>query len=184
MMVNPYLGQISQVGFNFAPRGWALCSGALLPISSNSALFSLLGTTFGGDGRTTFGLPDLRGRFATHVGTGPGLSHIAWGQRGGANDTLMTVLNMPSHTHDIHVTGALGNTSQAGGHTIAGSVAEQANPSSKGDLFYDASSVAFAHQLSSSTIANNGGGQPFYNTKPFLGLYTCIALTGVYPSRS
>ncbi len=98
-MSDPFIGQIQTFGFNFAPRGWARCDGQLLPISSNSALFSLLGTTYGGDGRTTFGLPDLRGRAALHQGQGPGLSNRNLGQRAGAENTTLTVNQMPSHNH-------------------------------------------------------------------------------------
>jgi len=97
----PFLGEICWIGFNFAPRGWALCDGQLLSISQNDALFSLLGTTYGGDGRTTFGLPDLRGRSPIHVGQGPGLSNYQWGQKGGVETVTLTINQMPSHTHAI-----------------------------------------------------------------------------------
>jgi len=99
--MEPFLGQIQPFGFNFAPRGWAKCDGQLLPISTYSALFSLIGTTFGGDGRTTFGLPDLRGRSIVHIGNGPGLSSISWGQRGGVENIYITQANMPSHSHSL-----------------------------------------------------------------------------------
>ncbi|MHC4955882.1 MAG: phage tail protein, partial [Planctomycetota bacterium] len=122
----PFIGQIQQFGFNFPPRGWAHCDGQLLPISSNTALFSLLGTTFGGDGRTTFGLPDLRGRIAKHVGTGPGLSPVTWGQRGGAETVVLNTGNMPSHTHTA--TATLRGTSAAGNvEDPAGAVLAQEN---------------------------------------------------------
>lgn len=97
----PFLGQISTVGFNFAPRSWALCDGQLLPISQNTALFSLLGTTYGGDGRTSFGLPDLRGRSAVHVGNGPGLTPMTWGRKSGQENVTLGVRNMPAHNHTI-----------------------------------------------------------------------------------
>jgi microcystin-dependent protein len=100
-MSEPYIGEIKIVGFNFAPRGFSTCSGQLLAISSNTALFSLLGTTFGGDGRTTFGLPDFRGRTAIGVGTGPGLTPASWGQRLGTEYTYIQVSNMPAHSHAI-----------------------------------------------------------------------------------
>ncbi|MEX1309383.1 MAG: tail fiber protein, partial [Candidatus Sulfomarinibacteraceae bacterium] len=104
-MASPFIGQIQLFGFNFPPRGWAFCEGQLLAISSNTALFSLLGTTFGGDGRTTFGLPDLRGRSAVGVGNGPGLSSVSWGQRSGAENVTLNVNTLPSHTHSAAVTG-------------------------------------------------------------------------------
>ena len=97
----PFIGEIMMVGFNFAPRSWAMCDGQLLQIAQNSALFSLLGTTFGGDGRTTFGLPDLRGRTAIHPGFGPGLSDRRWGEKAGSEANVMTIGQMPSHTHTI-----------------------------------------------------------------------------------
>ena len=100
MSAEPFIGEISMFGGNFAPRGWALCDGQLLPVSQYSALFSLLGTTYGGDGRTTFALPDLRGRTPKGVGNGPGLQSVIWGERGGKEQTLITAANMPSHSHD------------------------------------------------------------------------------------
>ena len=100
-MPNPFIGQVNYIGFNFAPRGWALCDGQLLPIASNTALFSLLGTAFGGDGRTTFALPDLRGRTPLGVGNGAGLNDVTWGQRGGSENVTLTVAQIPSHNHTI-----------------------------------------------------------------------------------
>ena len=99
--MEPYLGAIIPYANNFAIRGWAFCDGQILPISSNSALFSLLGTTFGGDGRTTFALPDLRGRAMKHVGNGAGLEHVSWGQKGGSEFITLTAANLPSHTHTM-----------------------------------------------------------------------------------
>ena len=106
-MAEPFIGQIQIFGFNFPPRGWSFCDGQLLPIAQNTALFSLLGTTFGGDGRTTFGLPDLRGRVAIHPGTGPGLPPVTWGQRGGAASTVLTTNQMPNHNHQAIASGDL-----------------------------------------------------------------------------
>ncbi|MCB0630228.1 MAG: phage tail protein, partial [Lewinella sp.] len=102
--MEPFLGQIQPFGFNFPPRGWAFCDGQLLAISSNTALFSLLGTMYGGDGRTTFALPDLRGRSIVHIGTGPGLSHITQGEKGGRENVTLTTANMPSHNHAVRAT--------------------------------------------------------------------------------
>ena len=117
----PFIGQIQMFGFNFPPRGWAHTNGQLLAISSNTALFSLLGTTFGGDGRTTFGLPDLRGRIAKHVGSGPGLSTVTWGQKGGAESASLSVNNLPPHNHAVtlHATSTDGNQEGPGGHILA-----------------------------------------------------------------
>ena len=100
-MSEPFLGQIQMFGFNFAPRGWSTCNGQILPIAQNTALFALLGTTFGGDGRTTFSLPDLRGRDAVHVGTGPGLPTVRWGQRGGTHTYNIAIANLPAHNHTV-----------------------------------------------------------------------------------
>ena len=100
-MSEPFIGQITLVGFNFAPRGWAFCEGQLLSISQNTALFSLLGTTYGGDGRTTFGLPDLRGRVPIGPGTGPGLPSYSWGQKGGADREALAINQMPGHSHTV-----------------------------------------------------------------------------------
>lgn len=166
--MEPFLGQIMPVGFNFAPRGWALCNGALLSISANTALFSLLGTTFGGDGRTTFGLPDLRGRSIVGVGSGPGLDTISWGEKGGNYQHTLTVAQMPSHTHNIGV------------NTAAG---EESNPSGK---HIAAQTDAFAEDANGNLAAptNTGSSQSFNIRNPFLGIYVCIATTGVYPSRN
>lgn len=174
--MTPFLGQIQPVGFNFNPRGWALCTGALLPIAQNTALFSLLGTTFGGDGRTTFGLPDLRGRSMIGTGTGPGLSPISWGQRSGNEWTYLTVSNLPSHNHTGNV------------------VAEPAAPSTSnpnnnmlgGTPIYVPNGTAANKNMNAASlhINNTGSGTPFSNRSPYLGIYICIALEGIYPSRS
>jgi len=174
--MTPFLGQIQPFGFNFPPRSWTHCNGQLLPIAQNTALFSLLGTTFGGDGRTTFGLPDLRGRSMVHVGTGPGLSPITWGQRGGNEITTLTVSNMPSHTHT--------------GNVVAeGAVAGGSNPTN--NMFgaspnYVAPGAAANKNMSTQSLHlnNTGGGQAFSNRSPYLGIYVSIALQGIFPSRN
>jgi microcystin-dependent protein len=171
--MEPFIGQIMMVGFNFAPRGWAFCDGALLPINSNQALFSLLGTTYGGDGRTTFGLPDLRGRIAKHVGTGPGLSPVRWGERGGAENHTLTVAQMPQHTHSIGC-----NSSAADSDTP-----ENGFPAvHEGGL--EAFHTAANASMNALTAANTGGNRPFDIRNPYLGIYHVIALVGLFPSRS
>ena len=162
---DPILGQLMLFGGNFAPRGWATCAGQLLAISSNNALFSLLGTIYGGDGRTTFALPDLRGRSPIGQGNGPGFVTISWGQRGGAETTTLNALNLPSHGHtptmpQVQVRGA---GTQVVGVTTGGEVN---------------SAVA----VGSTTSAGNG--QSFNHRSPFLGMYWCIAIQGVFPSRN
>lgn len=172
--MEPFVGQIQPFGFNFPPRGWALCDGALLPINNYTAVFSLLGTTFGGDGRTTFGLPDLRGRSIVHVGTGPGLSPISWGERSGAETIALNTAHMPAHNHVTTMN--LGGTAEesGAGHFIG----------SSGTIFAEDAQSGSHLNAGAITSANTGGGQAFNNRNPFLGIYVCIALEGTYPSRS
>ncbi len=173
----PFIGQIMIVGFNFAPRGFASCDGQLLPISQNTALFSLLGTTFGGDGRTTFGLPDLRGRTAVGVGTGPGISTMSWGEKAGVENTLLTVANLPSHSHSVSVKGTAtrGNSEIPTGNTWA---------SRSRDNDYSNATPVVEMKAGSVSIGNTGNGTSFTNMQPSLGLWHVIALVGIYPSRS
>lgn len=174
---DPFIGQIETFGFNFPPRGWTTCDGQLLSIASNTALFSLLGTTFGGDGRTTFGLPDLRGRVAKHVGSGPGLSPVTWGQRGGAEQVTITVNNMPAHNHaaTLHATSTSGNTTSPAGSIQA--VKSRTN-------IYSNAAPNVTMNAASVTVANAGGGVPIQIRDPYLGIYHSIALTGIFPSRN
>ena len=174
-MSEPFVGQIMMVGFNFPPRGWSQCNGQLLPISQNTALFSLLGTTFGGDGRSTFGLPDLRGRSATHVGTGPGLPPVSWGQRSGTHTYTLNTNHLPAHTHTI-VPGC--NSGAADSDTPVGSypaVDEGATES-----YHSESNAA----MGTFTTSQVGSGQSFDVTEPYLGIHHNIALQGLFPSRS
>ncbi|MCE4564242.1 phage tail protein [Maribellus sp. CM-23] len=171
--MEPFIGQIQAFGFNFAPRGWAFCDGQLLPIASYTALFSLLGTTFGGDGRNTFALPDLRGRTIVHPGHGPGLSTVNWGQKSGVEQVTLTTLNMPSHNHNSSVivnTGS-GEASSPTGYLAAHAGAYAEDPTSGANL-------AGVSNLSA------GGSQPFNIRNPFVGIYTSIALVGIFPSRN
>lgn len=170
--MDPFIGQIIMFGGNFAPRSWALCDGQLLSIAQNTALFSILGTTYGGDGRTTFGLPDLRGRVPIHPGNGPGLSSYRLGQKGGLQTNTLTTGNLPSHNHTINVKEE-GNTEDPNGSFIAG------NGSNSFGTTSDASNA-----LASGAINNNGGGQAVNNIQPFQCVNYIIALQGVFPSRS
>lgn len=175
---DPFIGQMMTVGFNFCPRGWAQANGQLLAISSNTALFSLLGTTYGGDGRTTFGLPDLRGRYAANVGTGPGLSNVTWGQRGGAETHTMTVNEMPSHNHIVNATNERADQLGPGDDFLADPAPFNGiNPM----IYHDGPAN---RTMNPGMIAHTGGGLPFNIKDPFLGMYVCIATVGVYPSRS
>ena len=176
---NPFIGEIDTFGFNFAPRGWSHCNGQLLQISQNTALFALLGTTFGGDGRTTFALPDLRGRVAVHVGTGPGLSQIRWGQRGGAETATLTINSMATHSHTATLKGTnrIGNTAVPAGHTLA----------SKGRTnIYQTAAPDVSMKDGSVIIGSTGNSNPqsFSTRDPFLGIYHSIALVGAFPSRN
>ncbi|MEM7582826.1 MAG: tail fiber protein [Acidobacteriota bacterium] len=171
-MSEPFVGEIRMFAGNFAPRGWAFCDGQLLAVSQNDALFSLLGTIYGGDGRTTFGLPDLRGRIPLHQGTGPGLSQRRLGSKGGAEKVTLTTNQLASHTHDWNA-----NTQVATGDAPQGKVV--AAPA-VGRLYAQVDQTA---SLASTTIANTGGSQSHTNLMPTLCINFIIALFGIYPSR-
>ena len=192
--MDPFLGQIQPFGFNFAPRGWSKCDGQLLSIAANSALFSLLGTTFGGDGRTSFGLPDLRGRSIVHIGNGPGLSSISWGERGGGESISLSQTNLPSHSHSL-VNGTASVTSVIQtldtGTAINETGASENKLASGGtqlDIYMESDGTAAGTLGVSSTISGttstSGSSIPFGIRNPFLGINVCIAMVGVFPSRS
>lgn len=176
-MASPFLAEIVMFGGNFAPRGWAFCDGQLLAISQNQALFSLLGTTYGGDGRTTFGLPDLRGRVPMHEGTGPGLSSRSLGQKGGAEDVTLTVQQMPSHSH----------TANAVGGTTAGNSNDAISNVWADDLGVSSATYHTGTPngtMNSQAIGNSGGNQSHTNVQPFQCVNFIIAIQGVFPSRN
>lgn len=190
-----FMGSISYVGFNFAPRGYASCDGQLLPISSNTALFSLLGTYYGGDGRTTFALPDMRGRVPIHMGSGPGLTPHAIGSKGGNEKTTLSIANLASHGHTLSATSV--STSVLKGVTAAGdsitpSGKSHARSSTTGTKNFSsaAPSVDMAAgsvvttTTTTGTAANAGGSQAFSNWQPYLTLNCVIAQEGIYPSRN
>lgn len=176
--MEPFLGQIQAFGFNFPPRNWTFCDGQLLSVSANTALFSLLGTTFGGDGRTSFGLPDLRGRSAVHVGSGPGLSPVRWGEKGGRQEVTLSVNNLPSHNHSgtVHVGAGLANNANGAGNNFAANTG--------GTSIYNSGASGEAMTSGNVTVGNTGSGQSFNIRDPYLGIYVSIALVGVFPSRS
>jgi microcystin-dependent protein len=175
-MSEPFLGQITIFPYNFAPRNWAFCSGQILPIAQNTALFSLLGTTYGGNGQTTFALPDLRGRRALSSGQGPGLANYSLGQVSGTESTTLNGTNLPSHNH---TTSSFCNSSEGGASSPAGAYLGKTG----GDAIY-----AATHDNSSMgpmpPTGLNGGNQPFSNLSPYLVLNFCIALQGIFPSRN
>src|SRR5690554_4668029 len=176
-----FLGQIIMVGFNFAPRGWAFCDGRLLPIAQNAALFSLLGTTYGGDGRTTFALPDLRGRAAIGMGQGPGLSQRAQGEMSGAENVTLLHTQMPAHTHSLMASTADGTTNAPVEAVIAvNKVPVDRSNVVNGNAFVQSSPNTV---MNSQSIGAAGGNQPHNNMQPYLAVNYLIALEGIYPSR-
>jgi microcystin-dependent protein len=171
-MSEPFVGEIRMFAGNFAPQGWAFCDGQLLAVSQNDALFSLLGTIYGGDGRTTFGLPDLRGRIPVHAGSGPGLSLRTIGQIGGAENVTLTQNQLPAHNHEMAASGDLGSQSNPANNLLA--------RISNNDLYSgDPPDAA----LSSQAIGAAGGSQSHTNLMPYLCINFIIALFGIYPSR-
>ncbi len=165
-MSTPFLAEIRIFSFNFPPKGWAFCNGQLLPINQNQALFSLLGTTYGGDGRTTFGLPNLQGRVPFHMGGG-----LTLGQMAGETAHTLNIQELPAHTHTP--AGSSGNASQV---SPAGNLWAVGTSSQ-----YSASSST---SLNPASITNTGGSQPHDNMSPYLALNFCIALQGIFPSRN
>ena len=174
-MSEPFLGQIQPFGFNFAPRGWAKCDGQLLPISQNDALFSLLGTTYGGDGRTTFALPDLRGRAALHEGSGPGLTSRRLGERNGVEHVTLNTTQIPAHDHAVNPKCHGGPAASDGDSPV------NAFPGIAGEDIYNS---AGAQAMGATDSANTGGGQSHDNMQPYLVVNWCISLQGLYPSRN
>lgn len=169
-MAEAYVGQILLVGFNFAPQGWAHCNGQLLPIAQNAALFSLLGTTYGGDGRVTFDLPDLRGRVPIHQGQGTGLSPRMIGEVEGTETVTLTTTQIPAHRHTLTGSSAPQHSNKVAGAALA-----------KGGIYnHETPEVAMHPQA----LAETGGGQPHPNLQPSLCINFIIALEGIYPSRS
>jgi microcystin-dependent protein len=167
-MAEPFLAEIRMMSFTFAPRGWALCNGQLLPINQNQALFSLLGTTYGGDGRVNFGLPDLRNRAPIHVGSGHTL-----GERGGELAHTLSISEVTTHTHVLN--GTSGTASNAPSNTT---VLARSNPQQA----YAAPANLVA--MDTRAVANTGGSQSHQNMQPYLVLSFCIALQGIFPSQT
>lgn len=183
--MDPYIGQIQPFAFNFAPRNWAKCDGQLLSIASYTALFALIGTTYGGDGVSTFALPDLRGRAALHQGTGPGLSTRPIGQRSGAETTTLTVSNMPSHNHLATGTVKSYFTPPAGGGTSNNPNGSNFSGSTGTNVYTtQPTNGTMAAENVQVVVGNNGGSTPFNNMEPYLVINWCIALVGIFPPRS
>lgn len=188
--MNPFIGMIVMFGGNFAPRGWALCDGALLSINQWQALFSILGTTYGGDGRTTFQLPDLRGRVPMHPGTGPGLTPRRLGDRGGIETVTLNILEIPAHNHllnaaataSLNVVREDGNTTEPANASLA-NISPDTTNAYNSSATPDAAAKAGTITLGGATAAN-GGSQAHTNIQPFQCVNYIIAMEGTYPSRS
>lgn len=177
------IGEIRMFGGNFAPRAWAFCDGQLLPISQNTALFSILGTIYGGDGRTTFALPDVRGRAALHPGHGPGLPDYRLGEKGGHETTTMTVATMPSHTHNFPVPVSNDNPITTQAQNFSKFVVIPADPAfTARALRYSSSSNTTMHP-DVFDIGQSGGGQAYNNMMPWAAVNYIICMQGVFPSR-
>ena len=172
----PFVGEIMMFGGNFCPRGWMNADGQLLPINQNEALFSILGTMYGGDGRTQFGLPDLRGRVALHAGQGPGLSQKRQGQKGGAERHTLKIAEMPRHQHALNATRGGANQQSPTGNQLA-----QQSRKSRIYAPFDANNQT---PMNANAIGAAGNGQPHNNLQPFLTLRYCVAVQGIYPSRN
>lgn len=178
--MEPFLGQIVLFAGNFAPRGWAFCDGQLLSIASNTALFSILGTTYGGDGRTTFALPDLRGRVPVGPRTGPGLSTRGLGQRGGTETVTLTEAKMPSHAH----TYSPAASDQEGDSQSPGGNYWSADAAGQSAAYRSSPDLDPGTSMGPQVTNDAGGGEAHDNMQPFLGVNYIIALMGVYPSRN
>ncbi|TNJ39618.1 phage tail protein [Phaeobacter sp. B1627] len=171
-MAEPFVGEIRMFAGTFAPRGWAFCDGQLLAVSQNDALFSLLGTIYGGDGRTTFGLPDLRGRLPIHAGTGPGLTPRRLGSRSGSETVTLTTNQLPSHSHTFNAIRQPAVSTSPQDHLAAEGV---------GVNFYTEADQDT--NMASAMITHTGGSRSHTNLMPFLCLHFIVALFGIYPSR-
>jgi len=171
-MEEPFLGQISMFIGDFAPKGWALCNGQIMQISENNALFSLIGTRYGGDGRVTFALPDFRGRVNIHPGNGPGLSNYTLGQRGGSEVNVLTTNQLPSHTHEVSLgVNEEANSDDPNGHFIAANGTPSYSNTTNG-------------KLAASQSGSTGGNAPINNVQPYVCANYIIAVVGTYPSRN
>jgi microcystin-dependent protein len=174
-MADPFVAEIRMFPFNFAPKGWAFCDGQLLPISQNTALFSLLGTTYGGDGKSNFALPDLQGNAPMHPGQGPGLSLHDLGEQGGSETVTLLQSEIPAHTHAHQVSAQPGEDPSPANEALARSV---------GASLYQTNTAQNVVQLAPQAATPAGSDLPHNNLMPYLTLNFCIALQGVFPPRT
>lgn len=178
-MSDPYLGEIRAFGFNYAPVNWAFCNGQTIPISQNTGLFSLLGDTFGGNGRTDFGIPNLMGRAAIHTGTGPGLTNRRLGQMGGQTSVTLTAAQIPGHNHGLNVDNqASQESTNPAGRFISGS------ENTTDDVYLPEDRAEPQPPTMNNQFVAATGGHPHENRQPFLVMYYCICMDGIWPSRS
>ncbi len=175
-MADPFVAEIRIFPFNFAPRGWAWCDGQLLPLSQNTALFSLLGTTYGGNGTSNFALPDMQGRASMQPGQGPGLSLHDLGETGGSETVTLLESEIPSHGHGVNVANEGATLNTTGGNLMA-------RPFGRGNNLYTTANTGLV-AMNANACAPTGGDQPHNNLMPYLTLKFCIALQGVYPPRT
>ncbi len=173
--MDPFVAEIRIFPFNFAPKGWAFCDGQILPLSQNTALFSLLGTTYGGDGKSNFALPDLQGRAPMHPGQGPGLSLHDLGEEGGSDTVSLLESEMPNHPHTQMAESLLANSHNPSDNSLARAT---------GGFVYQSNPTASLTQMAPQSLSPAGGDQPHNNMQPYLTFYFCIALQGVYPPRT
>jgi microcystin-dependent protein len=184
-MNEPYLGGIFIVGFNFAPVGYALCNGQTMPITQNTALFSLLGTFYGGNGTSTFALPDLRGRLPIHQGQGVGLSSYTIGQTGGTETVTLLTSQIPAHTHALGAFNGAGSTSMPAGAYLAQGPSTGSGPNATALNTYNPNAnAAPLLNLNAGAIQTVGGGQPHTNIQPYLCVTYVMAMQGIFPSRN
>jgi microcystin-dependent protein len=185
-MANPFVAEIRIFPFNFAPKGWAFCAGQLLPISQNTALFSLLGTTYGGDGKSTFALPNFQGNVPIHAGQGPGLSLRSLGEEDGEQFVTLLQTEIPAHTHNVIASTTNGTATAASGNQLAAAAASGGGgkiPTTFSTTFYSGNAAQATTALSPPSLSISGGSLPHNNMMPYLGLNFCIALQGVFPPR-
>lgn len=180
-MATPFVAEVTIYPFNFAPKGWAFCAGQLLPLSQNTALFSLLGTNYGGDGKSTFGLPNFQGNAVIGQGQGPGLSPYFVGQEGGASSVTLLQSEMPSHSHSWSANTSDGTVLTAANNMLSNAFTGSKTVNYVGNYMTTNNNPATA--MSPFAIGITGGGQPHDNMQPYLTLNFCIALQGVFPAR-
>ncbi|HEX3672758.1 MAG TPA: tail fiber protein [Rhizomicrobium sp.] len=177
-----YVGQLMMFAGNFAPAGWMACQGQLIPISEYETLFNLIGTTYGGDGQSTFGLPDLQGRVAVHQGQGGGLSNYVIGQKSGTETVTLNIQQIPQHNHMLTANAAGGNQSVPAGNSVLAT--EVSTATGGGNAFTYAAQGGAQATMANTSIGFSGGSQPHDNIQPILAITYCISMFGVYPSQN